>query len=109
MANSQVIHITGDNWKTDVLDSTLPVLVDFWAEWCAPCKALSPILDELSIEMADKLRIVKVNVEGNRNLATQFSVRNLPCLLVLKAGQVKGQVVGARNIIQFKDKLAAYL
>lgn len=108
MANSQVIHITGDNWKTDVLDSTLPVLVDFWAEWCNPCKALAPVLDDLSIEMADKVRIVKVNVEENRSLATQFSVRNLPCLLVLKAGLVKGQVVGATKT-QLKEKLTPFL
>ena len=109
MANSKVIEITADNWKSEVLDSTLPVLVDFWGEWCSPCKAIVPILDELSIELAGKLKIVKVNVQGNNALATQYSVRTLPCLLVLKSGQVKGQVVGAQNKTQFKDKLAAYL
>ena len=109
MANSQVVHIKDGNWKTEVLDSTLPVLVDFWAEWCGPCKMISPVLDELSVELAGKIKIAKVNVEENRDLATQFSIRNIPCLLVLKAGQVKGQVVGATNKTQFKDKLATYI
>jgi thioredoxin 1 len=109
MANSQVIHIKNGNWKTDVIDSTLPVLVDFWAEWCGPCKMLSPVLDELSSEMADKVRIAKVNVDENRDLATQFSIRSIPCLLVFKAGQVKGQMVGAMSKAQLKDKLSAYL
>jgi thioredoxin 1 len=109
MANSQVIHIKNGNWKTEVMDSTLPVLVDFWAEWCGPCKMLSPVLDELSTEMADKVRIAKVNVDENRDLATQFSIRSIPCLLVFKAGQVKGQMVGAMSKAQLKDKLSAYL
>lgn len=109
MANSQVIHIKGGNWKTDVLDSTLPVLVDFWAEWCGPCKMISPVLDELSVEMADKLKIAKVNVDENRELASQFGIRSIPCLLVFKAGQVKGQMVGAMNKTQLKEKLAAHL
>jgi thioredoxin 1 len=109
MANSQVIHIKNGNWKTDVIDSALPVLVDFWAEWCGPCKMLSPVLDELSSEMADKIRIAKVNVDENRDLATQFSIRSIPCLLVFKAGQVKGQMVGAMSKAQLKDKLSAYL
>ncbi len=109
MANSQVIHIKNANWQTDVIDSTLPVLVDFWAEWCGPCKMLSPVLDELSVEMADKVRIAKVNVDENRDLATQFAIRSIPCLLVFKAGQVKGQMVGAMSKAQLKDKLSAYL
>jgi len=112
MANStesKVVEIKGGNWKTEVMDSALPVLVDFWAEWCGPCKMIAPVLDELSSEMADKLKIVKVNVEENRDIATQYSVRNIPCLLIIKAGQVKGQVVGAQSKIQFKDKLAVYL
>jgi thioredoxin 1 len=109
MANSQVIKITGENWKTDVLEATLPVVVDFWAEWCGPCKMLAPVLDELSSEMADKVKIAKVNVDENRDLAAQFNIRSIPCLLVFKGGQVKGQMVGAMNKTQLKDKLSAYL
>jgi thioredoxin 1 len=109
MANSQVIYIKGGNWKTDVLDATLPVLVDFWAEWCGPCKMISPVLDELSVEMADKIKIAKVNVDESRDLAAEFGIRSIPCLLVFKAGQVKGQMVGAMSKAQLKEKLSAYL
>lgn len=109
MAASQVIHIQGSNWKSDVLESTLPVLVDFWAEWCGPCKMIAPVLDELSAEMAGQIKIAKVNVDENRDLAAQFSIRSIPTLLVFKGGQVKGQMVGAMNKTQLKDRLAAYL
>jgi len=109
MAGSNVIQINSSNWKTEVLDATLPVVVDFWAEWCGPCKMLAPVLDDLSSEMAGKVKIAKVNVDDNRDLATQFSIRSIPCLLVFKAGQVKGQLVGAMSKVQLKEKLAVYL
>jgi len=109
MAASQVIHIKGDNWKTEVIGSTLPVLVDFWAEWCGPCKMIAPILDELSAEMAAQVKIAKVNVDENRELATQFSIRSIPTLLVFKDGQVKGQMLGAMSKASLKERLSAYL
>jgi thioredoxin 1 len=109
MGNSQVVYIKGENWKTEVLESKIPVLVDFWAEWCGPCKMIAPVLDELSTELAGKIKIAKVNVDENRDLATQFSIRSIPTLLVLKDGQVKGQMVGALSKLQLQDKLAAYL
>jgi len=109
MANSQVVYIKGENWKTEVLESKIPVLVDFWAEWCGPCKMIAPMLDELSTEMTGKLKIAKVNVDENRDVASQFGIRSIPTLLVFKDGQVKGQMVGAMSKLQLKDKLAGYL
>jgi len=109
MAGTQVVYIKGDNWKPEVLDATLPVLVDFWAEWCGPCKMIAPTLDDLSVEMAGKLKIAKVNVDENREVAAQFGIRSIPTLLVFKGGQVKGQMVGAMSKTQLKEKLAAYL
>jgi thioredoxin 1 len=109
MGSSQVVYIKGDNWKTEVIDSTIPVLVDFWAEWCGPCKMISPILDEVSGEMAGQVKIAKVNVDENRDLAAQFNIRSIPTLLVLKDGQVKGQMIGAMSKAMLKEKLGAYL
>lgn len=109
MSNPKIVQIQSNNWKSEVLDSPLPVLVDFWAEWCSPCKMIAPVLDDLANEMGDKLKIVKVNVEENRDLASQFSVRSIPTLLVLKGGQVKGQMIGAMSKAALKEKLSAYL
>ena len=109
MANSKVVHIQEANWKTEVLDSATPVLVDFWAEWCSPCKMIAPVLDDLSTELSGKLKIVKVDVDANRDLAAQFSIRSIPTLLLFKQGQVKGQMVGAMSKAALKEKLSAYL
>lgn len=109
MAATPVVHVSPTNWKTEVLDAPLPVLVDFWADWCGPCKTIAPVLDELATELADKLKIVKVNVMENRDLATQYAVKNLPCFLVFKSGQVKGQIVGTVSKPQFKAKLTNYI
>jgi thioredoxin 1 len=106
---SEVIHVSGDNWKTEVLDSALPVLVDFWAEWCGPCKAISPIVEELAGELDGKLNIAKVNVDENQQLAGEFGIRSIPTLLVVKDGVVQEQMVGAMNKEALKSKLEAYI
>ena len=106
---SEVIQISGDNWKSEVLDSELPVLVDFWAEWCGPCKAIGPIVEELAGELDGKMNIAKVNVDENQQLAGEFGIRSIPTLLVVKDGVVQEQMVGAMNKEALRAKLEAYI
>ena len=90
-----VEHVTDADFEEKVLKSDVPVLVDFWAEWCAPCRMIAPVLDELSAEMGDRIKIVKVNVDENPNTPAAYGVRGIPTLLLVKDGQVISQQVGA--------------
>ena len=83
------------NFKTDVLDSNKPVLVDFWAEWCGPCKAIGPSLEELSDEMASTLKIVKINVDENPSISQTYSIRSIPALMIFKDGKKISEKMGA--------------
>ena len=96
-------HTTDANFDQDVLQSHLPVLLDFWAEWCGPCKMIGPILGELSEEYADKVKIVKLNVDENNNTAIQYAVRSIPTLILFKDGQVQAQHIGAAAKGQLKQ------
>ncbi len=98
--------MTETNFTSEVIDSEQPVLVDFWAEWCGPCKMIGPILDQLSGELEGQAKIVKVNVDEARELAVKYNVKSIPLLLFFKNGEVKDQIVGA-NIT--KDQLKAKL
>ncbi|NQU40388.1 MAG: thioredoxin [Lentisphaerae bacterium] len=109
MANDKIVHIEGDNWQTEVMDSSIPVLVDFWAEWCGPCRAVAPILDQLADEMDGQIKIAKVDVDSNQPLAGQFGIRSIPTLLIVKDGVVQEQMVGAMNKDALKAKLDAHL
>lgn len=93
--SSQAVN-DGD-FDKEVLESEQPVMVDFWAEWCGPCKALSPIVDEIASEMGDKLKVVKVNIDENPNSPTQYGVRGIPTLMVFKGGQVVDTRVGGMS------------
>lgn len=110
MASENIVIATESNFKDTVLSSAQPVLVDFWAEWCGPCKMIAPVLDELATEYGGKIKIAKVNIDENQNLAAQYRVTAIPTLLVFKDGQVLEQMVGAKSKRDLKaslDKAAA--
>ena len=109
MSTENTVHISGENWQGEVIESDIPVLVDFWAEWCGPCKAISPILDELATELDGKLKIAKVNVDDNQALAGQFGIRSIPTLLIMKDGAVQEQMVGAMSKADLEQKLSGHL
>ena len=98
-------HTTDETFDQDVIQSDQPVLLDFWAEWCGPCKMIGPILGELSEEYADKVKIVKLNVDENNNTAIQYAVRSIPTLILFKDGQVQAQHIGAAAKGQLKQFL----
>jgi len=110
MASPHIVTLTQDNFSQQVLQSQTPVLVDFWAEWCGPCKMIAPLLDELADEYDGKVKVGKVNVDEQQSLAAQYGVRAIPTLLLFQNGQVAEQIVGARGKRDLKaslDKVAA--
>jgi thioredoxin 1 len=105
MASDKIAVLTKDNFKVEVLDSKVPVLVDFWAEWCGPCKMIAPVLDELADELGDTAKIGKVNIDDSQDLAAQYGIRAIPTLLVFKGGQVAEQIVGLRSKKDLKESI----
>jgi len=92
---SDIINTSDSNFKADVLDSDIPVLVDFWASWCAPCKQIAPVLEALSAEYDGKIKIVKVDVTANEQTSADYNIRNIPALLIFKNGAKVDQKVGS--------------
>jgi len=100
-----IVHVTDDSFETDVLKSSEPVLVDYWADWCGPCKMIAPVLDEIADEYAGKLRIAKLNIDENPNTPPRFGIRGIPTLMLFKDGEVEATKVGAVS----KSQLVAFL
>ncbi len=103
--NEHISHVTDASFDADVLKSTTPVLVDYWAEWCGPCKMIGPILDEVAKEYAGKLKIAKMDVDANQSVPAKFGIRGIPTLMLFKGGQLEAQKVGALS----KGQLTAFL
>ncbi|MBU3697458.1 thioredoxin TrxA [Dechloromonas sp.] len=103
---SEHIHyVTDDSFEAEVLQSQQPVLVDYWAEWCGPCKMIAPILDEIAAEYAGKLKVAKVNIDDNQATPAKFGIRGIPTLMIFKNGNVEATKVGALS----KSQLAAFI
>jgi thioredoxin 1 len=105
MASPLISALTQDNFEKEVLQSATPVLVDFWAEWCGPCKMIAPLLDELADEYDGKVKIGKVNIDEQQTLATKYGIRAIPTLLLINKGQVTEQLVGAKSKRDLKASL----
>lgn len=101
-----LLHLTDESFKREVLDSDLPVLVDFWAPWCGPCRAIAPIVEEIAKEFAAKLKVAKINIDENSKTPTQYGVMSIPTLMFFKKGQVADQVVGKLTRAELKNKIA---
>jgi thioredoxin 1 len=98
-----IVHTTDSSFESDVLQSDVPTLVDFWAAWCGPCKMIAPLLDELSTEYAGRVKVCKVDVDSNPETAAKFNVRGIPTLLVFKNGSVEATKVGALSKAQLVE------
>ena len=103
--SDQIVYTTDSSFSTDVLDSELPVLLDFWAEWCGPCKMIAPILNEIANDYQGKVQVAKINIDENPQTPPKFGIRGIPTLLLFKNGTVEAQKVGAVS----KKQLAEFL
>ena len=99
----EIGQVTDSNFQDEVLSSDKPVLVDFWAEWCGPCKMIGPILEELASEMDEKIKIVKVDVDSNSQTAVNYAIRSIPTLIIVKDGSVQAQHIGAASKAQLEN------
>ena len=105
---AEPVHVTDETFKQEVLDNDTPVVVDFWAEWCGPCKAIAPIVDELSGEYDGRVKFAKVDVDTNQQVAASFGIRSIPVLLFFKGGEIADLIIGTvpkRDIVEKLDKL----
>jgi thioredoxin 1 len=107
MANPETLHLTEDNFDAAISRETGIMMVDFWAEWCGPCRAIAPVLEDLAKESAGKITLAKVNVDENPGLAARYGIRSIPTILLVKQGKVADQVIGAVPKAKLQAKLDA--
>jgi thioredoxin 1 len=103
--SEQIVHVTDDSFESDVLKSSQPVLIDYWAEWCGPCKMIAPVLDEIAAEYAGRLKVAKLNIDDNPNTPPRYGIRGIPTLMLFKGGEVEATKVGAVS----KSQLVAFI
>jgi thioredoxin 1 len=103
--SDSIVHITDDNFEAEVLNSDKPVLVDYWAEWCGPCKMIAPIMDEIADEYADRIKLTKLNIDENPVTPPKYGIRGIPTLMIFKEGNVEATKVGALS----KSQLTAFI
>ncbi len=108
MATNEVLKVTQADFQAEVLQSSVPALVDFWAEWCGPCRMIAPIIEELAKDLTGRLKVCKVNVDEEREIALQYGIRSIPTLIVFKEGKPVEQIIGALPKAALKSKIEAH-
>jgi len=103
--SDNIVHVTDDNFEQEVLKSDIPVLVDYWAEWCGPCKMIAPVLEEIAVEYAGKVKVAKLNIDEQPNTPPRYGIRGIPTLMLFKDGEVEATKVGAVS----KSQLTAFI